>query len=543
MFVKSDMVLEKDSVDVGDLGLYLALNMKVDELAEKGLDRYCPTRKNRVGAPPVITGCAIKNNKAERLKPWNPAAGTPNESIIKVMYAEALRIVVKAVMSNHLFEFDHQIKKQVSGGAIGLELTGDVAQIFMMWYDQELRKKMEGKGINILLYKRYVDDINMIFDVPHTNRDDRSEDSSLDSQWMSVVRDEGNSIHPSIQLTSDFPSNHEDGKMPILDLKVWLRVRGEANEKRIVMHEYYYKEVATKALTHARSAMPLSMKRTTITQELLRVMLRCSPEMEWEEVVPHLDNLMMRIQYSGYDRGFRAATLRSALKAYEEIKRKDRHGIRPIYRKKEWNQEAREKSKRTKKRQWFRKGGYRSVVFIPATPKSVLKRKYEEIVKKSGIPMKVVEKSGTTIKKKLQTSNPFKDKHCRDKENCFVCRTGGSNCRREGINYSITCDLCNAVYIGESGRNAYTRGQEHEKEYQRKSNQSVLWRHVSQCHSEEATPPTFKMRVTAVHDGDPTMRQVLEGIQIGNTPADGLINNKSEWMAGRGIVCASVSRM
>ena len=78
--------------------------------------------------------------------------------------------------------------------------------------------------------------------------------------------------------------------------------------------------------------------------------------------------------------------------------------------------------------------------------------------------------------------------------------------------------------------------------HQSKANQSVMWRHVSQSHSEEATPPTFKMRVIVVHDGDPTMRQVLEGIQIGNTPADGLINNKSEWMAGRGIVCASVSR-
>ena len=31
----------------------------------------------------------------------------------------------------------------------------------------------------------------------------------------------GNSIHPSIQIEVDFPSNHEDGKMPVLDLKVW----------------------------------------------------------------------------------------------------------------------------------------------------------------------------------------------------------------------------------------------------------------------------------------------------------------------------------
>ena len=169
--------------------------------------------------------------------------------------------------------------------------------------------------------------------------------------------------------------------------------------------------------------------------------------------------------------------------------------------------------------------------------------KYEDIIKKSKIPIKVVEKSGTTIKQTLQKSNPFKEKHCKDKDNCFVCRTGGTNCRKEGINYKITCDLCGAVYIGESGRNAYTRGLEHEREYRSKTTQSVLWRHESQCHSHEVTPPSFTMRVTAVNNGDPTMRQVLEGVQISNTPGDSLINNKSEWLSGRGIVCASVSRM
>ena len=40
---------------------------------------------------------------------------------------------------------------------------------------------------------------------------------------MKVVRDIGNSIHPSIQLGVDYPSNYEDGKMPLLDLKIWVQ--------------------------------------------------------------------------------------------------------------------------------------------------------------------------------------------------------------------------------------------------------------------------------------------------------------------------------
>ena len=68
-----------------------------------------------------------------------------------------------------MFEFNSLVKKQATGGAIGLELNGDVAHMYMVWYNHQLGKKMEVKEINALLYRRYMDDINMIFNIPHTN--------------------------------------------------------------------------------------------------------------------------------------------------------------------------------------------------------------------------------------------------------------------------------------------------------------------------------------------------------------------------------------
>ena len=62
-----------------------------------------------------------------------------------------------------MYEFDSGIKRQTKGGAIGLELTGDLAQIFMNWYDRQMNRKLEEKGVEVLLYQRYVDDINMIY--------------------------------------------------------------------------------------------------------------------------------------------------------------------------------------------------------------------------------------------------------------------------------------------------------------------------------------------------------------------------------------------
>ena len=329
-FKDSNMKLE--NVKEEDLGLYLALNLKYEELLQMNIAQYCPTRKNRVGAPPVITGCATQKSREARMKPWNPPIRVPDEETLKKMFGEALRIIITFIMKNHLYKFDSKIKKQAKGGAIGLELTGDVAQICMMWFDQQLKQKIEDQGLCVLLYKRYVDDINMVLQVP--NRDD-NENIEDDAHWMSIVKDNGNRIHPSTQITVDYPSKHDDKKMPILDLKVWLKIRNSHNQDNtpnLVVHEFYYKEVATRAVTHARSAMPLSMKRTTLTLELLRIMLRCSPELGWAAVIPHLDHAMLRMQYSGYDKQFKAETLKSALKAYKEIVKKDRNGTQPMYR-------------------------------------------------------------------------------------------------------------------------------------------------------------------------------------------------------------------
>ena len=253
----------------------------------------------------MITGCAMNCKKEERYKPWNSPSQEPDDATMKSMLAEALRIAIVFIMKHHIYIFDSKIKKQSKGGAIGLELTGDLAQVYMAWYDRQLRRRMDDRGIQVLLYQRYVDDINLVFKVPHPDSDER---------WMNEVKHIGNMIHPSTTIKVDYPSNHNDNRMPILDLKVWIQNRNDGSSRSIVLHEFYRKEVSSKAVSHARSAMPLSMKRTTMTQELLRIMLRCSPELKWEQVIPHLDECMMRMQFSGYDKRFRMETLKSALK-------------------------------------------------------------------------------------------------------------------------------------------------------------------------------------------------------------------------------------
>ena len=95
-----------------------------------------------------------------------------------------------------------------------------------------------------------------------------SGDKPRDEANMCVVQEVANTIHPSIEVTYDCPSKHEDLKMPVLDLKAWLSlgVDLESREPVVsVMHEQYTKEVASKAVVDARSALAMKTKRTIHT--------------------------------------------------------------------------------------------------------------------------------------------------------------------------------------------------------------------------------------------------------------------------------------
>ena len=47
-------------------------------------------------------------------------------------------------------------------------------------------------------------------------------------------------------------------------------------------------------------------------------------------------------------------------------------------------------------------------MFIPATPGSALKKSYDQIGRDEGLKIRVVEKAGISLRRKLQRSNPFK---------------------------------------------------------------------------------------------------------------------------------------
>ena len=190
----------------------------------------------------------------------------------------------------------------------------------------------------------------------------------------------------------------------------------------------------------------------------------------------------------------------------------------------------RTKERRSKKENLFRgkKSKKETVIFVPATPGGELRRKYIKTIEDAKAKIAVAEVPGMSIKRRLQKSDPFEDKKCIDKERCMVCEGKGGKCRRTGVTYEVKCRKCEEIYIGETARNAYTRGLEHKKDIDMKNKDSPLNTHNMEKHDGN-NREGFEMRVTGVYDGDATKRQVSEAVRIQHAREKGIMNRQDEW--------------
>ena len=262
----------------------------------------------------------------------------------------------------------------------------------------------------------------------------------------------------------------------------------------------------------------------------LRVLLNSSEYLDEEAKKESIEFFLKRMQASGYKQLFRYEILKSAIQAYDTIKGDT---TRTLYRSKAMNTPARRAQGRDKKRKWYKTGNSESVLFVQATKNSELAKNVREVISSSNINIRVVEKAGTKVKRKLQRNNPFKERECKD-ERCFVCTTTRKgNCRKPGVTYDVRCegDCGEDVYNGETFKNTFGRGKEHLDDYEKKRSKSVMWKHCLKKH--DGIPQRFNMRVVDSPRRDPMMRQILEAMHINELPENKRMNDKKEWNIGK----------
>ena len=83
-----------------------------------------------------------------------------------------------------------------------------------------------------------------------------------DKRTFEIVREVGDSVDPMIQLTVDYPSNHPNNRVPILDLEVWIERRQEGYQQ--VMWRFYEKPMKNKCVMMRSSSVPEQTKRSLV---------------------------------------------------------------------------------------------------------------------------------------------------------------------------------------------------------------------------------------------------------------------------------------
>ena len=219
-------------------------------------------------------------------------------------------------------QFKEQIYKQKKGGAIGVTLAGDVANLFMVWWDREFMKLLERKNImcrlNVLTLCRW----HLLGRVDRFNNGSEKE---VMEELGSVAN--GTCIS-NIQVTIDYPTNNHDHRLPVLDLTLRVEKINDGSTK--VIHSHYMKKTASKYVIHKDSAMAYETKVNILTNDLMRIMRNISPLNNDREKQKHIQHYIHRMQASGYTTTERRKVYVKAKKRFERLVENNRKGIIPL---------------------------------------------------------------------------------------------------------------------------------------------------------------------------------------------------------------------
>ena len=379
------------------------------------------------------------------------------------------------------------------------------------------------------LYSRYVDDGNIAVELP----EDLLNSTSKEAQEgiMERIKKIANSIHPSIRVTVDFPAKHDSNRLPILDSEMWIEeVEVAGTMKHQILYSYYEKEMSSKYLIHKNTAISRSSKMNILVNELLRIMKNTSLRVKQDERDKHVQHFMHKMQLSEYNQEDRVHVYKKAMRIFREnVEGKEVYPHVDKFAR--LSKMTRQKVQQ--KKTWFKNGRYKSVFYVDATKDGFLAKECQKILNRCDVPIKVMEKTGESLKRMLTKSNPFRTGNCDDPE-CPVClRECGINCRTSDVvyqNYCVHHETCNGKYNGETADIIKERFGEHLDDARLRPESSTMWKHAEEKHNGESVE--FKVKILGSCPGDALLRQCMEAVSIRDENPE--MNRRAEWGAGNG---------
>ena len=530
------------NVDAGEVALFLACSMTVEEIEEEGLTELVHKRRFKNGARPGLTCKAITGGPAVRQqdRAWMQPVRAPERAEKMKMIGCLMKVAINLVMTNHFYSFDNVIRKQSRGGAIGNKLTERLGKILMKRHCRKYVSLLARLGLEAELLKCYVDDTTDVCvaidpgvrfeDGELVKKDELVEDDmnvADDERTLNVLREVANSIFQCVQFTVEYPSKNENGKVPILDLEVTVI-------DNQLIHEHYEKPCAAKMVIPFSSAHSKKMKMAVLVEEGVRRLRNTARGLDDEKRRSVMEKWSRKLRRSGYPATWRHEVIKAAYEKFDKMCNDEDNGVRPIHRPREWKERERRLEKEAKVSNWHKSkpNQVSAPLILDPTAGSLSKdakevcRKFEQV---TGMRVVVQERAGNA-NKALAKSEPLKNEKC-GRQDCFPCETGGGKCEKNGAGYEIVCVTCmragrKTCYYGETGKNGYTRGGEHKAACRLENEENALYKHCQLEHG--GMQAEFSMKVSGRFSSC-LVRQVNEAVRIGMSDDECLMNSKSEF--------------
>ena len=385
------------------------------------------------------------------------------------------------------------------------------------------------------------------------------------------------SINPDLKFEIELEEDFEENKLPTLDTSLW--IDRKVGAPPVIRFEFYEKPMNNKFCMLERSAMAETAKLASLSQDLVRRMQNTCLEIPQDRRNKIVDGFVRKLVRSGYKRSQVREIIISGLKCFmrkannaekagQGLHRSAKSSLGARNRKKilaktKWYKtkrkteenterggEQRPASKGSKKKKEGEKPNYakiRSLLFVPRTNGGELARRLrkeeENLAEMTGYRVKIVERSGTQMRRVLCSKNPWAGEHCQ-RENCLVCNQegGGGDCKRRSVVYMTTCNQCKekadgeradgekenqgqgAFYIGETSKSGFERGVNHQNDYRGLHLDSHILKHQVLQHGEGENI-NFSMKIVKKFSSA-FKRQVYEAVMVEMMEGKDLLNSK-----------------
>ena len=156
---------------------------------EKGTRYKGGTRPGLSSEEAYVTKSEYKEEKSK----WDMVRKVFTHKERNMLIAKMFEIAVRECFRNHVYQFDGRYYVQKEGGAIGLCLTGVVAEINMAAWEGKFRDLVKKNEIDLIMSDIYVDDQNVLFKI--IKRGTRGDSTCLSwrQEWLKEedVRNDG----------------------------------------------------------------------------------------------------------------------------------------------------------------------------------------------------------------------------------------------------------------------------------------------------------------------------------------------------------------